>query len=255
MKFKEFMDLGIKMDDGVLITKYLMNISLANSDSAKRIKSEFVNHGFELDVVPGEFIKIFTMNEKEIADLSKILIEIDELGLKDIFQNNLRPASFKRAVLERIKFCIANKFPYLNHDNTFISELYNPETFAEYTAHKPLNMIKTAQELNNSDNLEDVINNMDSEDRQVYNQIMESLSYLVLQHPTNENLTTVVNNIKVKIIDSLKRKEYHFLSIDDIVSNVMFEGIDVTPEMENIKELVLSAFPDDMQKQEGRGLA
>ena len=83
MKFKDFMDLGIKTEEGVLITKYLIDMYIANSDIAKRVKQEFVNHGYNLDIVPGEFLKIFTMNEKELAELGKILVEIDELGLDE----------------------------------------------------------------------------------------------------------------------------------------------------------------------------
>ena len=197
------------------------------------------------------------MNEKEIAEISSVLDEIEERGLKDVFQANLRPLSFKRSFFERIKFCINNKFPYLNEDNTFISELNDAKAFAEYTAHKPVEMIKTVQELDkeNESNQIDSLNDLDPEDRQVYNKIIERLSYLTLQYPTNEKLIDVINNIKIKVIDSLKRKEYHFLPIDDIVSSVMFEGIDVTPEIENIRDLVLSALPVEQELNEGRRLA
>ena len=260
MKFKDFMDLGIKTEEGVLITKYLMDMYIANSDIAKRVKQEFVNHGYSMDVVPGEFLKIFTMNEKEFAELGKVLTEIDELGLKDEFAANLRPASFKRAFLERVKFCRNNDFPYLYEDHTFIKELERPEAFAEYTAHKPMNMIKTAQEVgpieekNHSIN-EDVANKMDAEDQQVYNQIIKNLNYFLLQNPTNEYLPIVVNNITKKVVDAILRKEYRFLPLSDVISGVMFDGMDVTPEMESVKDLVLCAFPEERSMNEGRGLA
>ena len=259
MKFKEFMELGVRTEEGVLITKYLMDMYLANSDTAKSVKMEFVNHGYSLDIVPGEFLKIFTMNEKEIAELDKVLVEIDELGLKEVFQANLRPASFKRGFLERVKWCIVNNFPYLHEDNTFIKELERPEAFAEYTAHKPMEMIKTAQEVDamerKATNSEVLFDRMDAEDKQVYNQIVESLNYLILQNPTNEYLPTIVNNITKKVVDAILRKEYRFLPLSDVVSGVMFDGIDVTPEMESVRELVLSAFPEEREMNEGRGLA
>ena len=259
MKFKDFMDLGVKTEEGVLITKYLMDMYLAKSDIAKNVKNEFESHGYSLNVVPGEFLKIFTMNDKEFAELSKVLTEIDELGLKEIFQANLRPVSFKKGFLERVKWCIVNNFPYLHEDNTFIKELERPESFAEYTAHKPIEMIKTAQEVEKlekqSINSEDITEKMDAEDRQVYNQIVEVLNYLILQNPTNEYLPAIVNNITTKVVDAILRKEYRFLPISDVVSGVMFDGIEVTPEMESVRDLVLSAFPENRGMSEGRGLA
>lgn len=259
MKFKEFMDLEVRTEEGVLITKYLMDMYLAKSDTARSVKNEFESHGYSLDVVPGEFLKIFTMNDKEFAELSKILTEIDDLGLKEVFQANLRPSSFKRGFLERVKWCIVNNFPYLHEDNTFIKELERPEAFAEYTAHKPMEMIKTAQEVDamekEATNPESDLGTLDIEDRQVYNEIVERLNYLILQNPTNEYLPMVVNNIMKKVVDILHRKEYRFLPKSDIVTSVMFDGIDVTPEMESVRDLVLSAFPEEREMNEGRGLA
>ena len=119
--------------------------------------------------------------------------------------------------------------------------------------------IKTAQEVDaierDAKNSEVVADKMDAEDRQVYNQIVESLNYLILQNPTNEYLPTIVNNITKRIVDAILRKEYRFLPLGDVVAGVMFEGIDVTPEMESVRELVLSAFPEEREMNEGRGLA
>ena len=119
--------------------------------------------------------------------------------------------------------------------------------------------IKTAQEVDaierDAKNSEVVADKMDAEDRQVYNQIVESLNYLILQNPTNEYLPTIVNNITKRVVDAFLRKEYRFLPLGDVVAGVMFEGIDVTPEMESVRELVLSAFPEEREMNEGRGLA
>ncbi len=257
MKFKEFTELGIKLDEGVLITKYLMNLPMAKYENAKKILNDFTSNGYNIEIVPGEFVKIFTMNDKEIAELSSVLEEINERGLKEIFQANLRPGSFKRGFLERVKFCIVNNFPYLNEDNSFIYELYNPQAFAEYTSHKPVSMIKTAQEVdrveNEKLNLEAEIANMDLEDKEVYDYVINNLSYLILQQPTNEDLVKIVNNIKVKLINTLKSKGYRFLPLTDIIEDVMFEGLEVTPEMESVKDVILNAFPEDMKRKEGRG--
>lgn len=252
MEFKKFMDMGIKTEEGVLLTKYLIAIHKAQENIAKDIKNQFVSHGYSLDVVPGEFLKIFTMNEKEVAELGVVLDEINELGLKEIFNYNLRPVSFKRGFLEKVKFCMANNLVYLNEDNSFIKELEDSEAFALYSSHKPMSSIKTAQEIERE---EDRLSVLDPEDRQVYNSIVKNLNYLILQNPTNNYLPVIVDNILKKVIDDLSSKTYHFLPLRDVVDGVMFEGIDVTPEMESLREMVLEACPDELQDQKGRGIA
>lgn len=248
MEFKKFMNLGIKTEEGVLITKFLMSIHLANEANVLKIKNSLENHTYTIGVVPGEFLKIFSMNPKEIDEFEKILVEIDELGLKDIFSANLKTASFKRSFLEKLKFCINNHLPYLNPDNTFISDLYDNEKFGEYSAKVPIGQIKTIQEINESSpisqNDANMENKMDMEDKQVYNEIIEKLNYLLLAHPTDEMLAKVVNNVTNKIVSSILRKEYKFLSLNDVVKSIMFEGLDVTP-VDNIRieELIDSIFP------------
>ncbi|MBE6155054.1 MAG: hypothetical protein E7163_05775 [Firmicutes bacterium] len=244
MKFKEFIDLGIKTDDGVLLTKYLLNVSLAKSDNVKRIIRLFKDNGYDLSIVPGSFFKIFTYNEKEIAELEKVLEEINSLGLKNIFQVNLKVGSFKREFLERLKFCLNNNIPYLNSDNSFIKELYSKELFGEYTAKKPLQELKgTSEVVEEKVNLEPA---MDAEDKQVYNEIIEKLNYLVLANPTDEFLAIVKDNIIKKIPESILRKEYKFLPVGEMISAVMFSGLDVTP-LDNIRieELISNEFPTE----------
>ena len=226
------------------------------------------------------------MNANEIAELEQVLNEIDALNLKDVFQNNLRVVCFKKVFLDRLKVFLTNNLAFLNEDNTFISELYNisfasriqfcidngfifmngnkfikelydAEDFGSYTAGKPLQEIRSAEEVREpvAMNAEDLQAKMDPEDRQVYNQIIESLNYLVLQNTTNEYLPIVVRNITDKVKEAILRKEYRFLPLRDVIDGVMFDGIDVTPEMENIRELVLSAFPEELKQSEGRGVA
>ncbi len=245
MKFTDFRDLGIRTEEDVLITKFLADIHIASYDNAKRVKEEFTRHGFEVATVPGEFLKILTMNEREIGELEQVLDEIVALGLKDVFQNNLRPACFKRDFLERVKFCMNNNIMYVNEDREFRPELYNKILFAEYSTKKPLKEIKTAQEIAEEENRLELL---DPEDRQVYNQILENLNFLVLRNATNEYLPQVVDNISKKVVGALARKEYRFLPLSDIVASVMFEGLDVTPQMESVRELVISAFPEEIEK-------
>lgn len=269
----------VTLDDVTVLT-------VASFDRANGVCDLLESYGYTTSALPGEFIKEFTMNANEMAELEKSLTEIDALGLKDIFQNNLRVACFKKTFLERLKVFLTNNLAFLNEDNTFIHELYdvsfadrvqfcidngfifmngnhfirelyNAEAFDSYTAGKPLQEIRTVEEVRDptSENAEDLQAKMDPEDRQVYNQIIESLNYLVLQNATNEYLPAIVHNIIDKVKEAILRKEYHFLPLRDVVDGVMFDGIDVTPEMENIRELVLSAFPEELKQSEGRGVA
>ena len=269
----------VTLDDVTVLT-------VASFDRANGVCDLLENHGYTTSALPGEFIKEFTMNANEIAELEQSLTEIDALNLKDVFQSNLRVACFKKTFLDRLKVFLTNNLAFLNEDNTFIhelydvsfasrvqfcidngfifmngnrfiKELYDAEDFGSYTAGKPLQEIRTVEELNRSTNgsADDLQAKMDPEDRQVYNQIIESLNYLVLQNATNEYLPAVVRNIIDKVKESILRKEYHFLPLRDVVDGVMFDGIDVTPEMENIRELVLSAFPEELKQSEGRGVA
>lgn len=261
-------------------------LTVASFDRANGICDLLESHGYTINALPGEFIKVFTMNANEIAELEQVLNEIDALNLKDVFQNNLRVVCFKKVFLDRLKVFLTNNLAFLNEDNTFISELYNisfasriqfcidngfifmngnkfikelydAEDFGSYTAGKPLQEIRSAEEVREpvAMNAEDLQAKMDPEDRQVYNQIIESLNYLVLQNTTNEYLPTVVRNITDKVKEAILRKEYRFLPLRDVIDGVMFDGIDVTPEMENIRELVLSAFPEELKQSEGRGVA
>lgn len=258
------------------------DLSVATPLEAEKVRKLFVQRGYFTDRIPGEFFKIFTLGDKEIADLEQTLAEIEQLGLREVFQSNLRVACFKRTFLEQLKVFLNNNFPYLNQDNTFIrelflvdfakrlqtcidsglpyetngkfiKELYDAKAFREYVERMGQVRVEQPQSSEVAPQEEDIRNKMD-EDRQVYNEIVERLNYLILQNPTNEYLPIVVRNITSKVIEALSRKEYRFLSRADIVSRVMFEGIDVTPEMKSVEDLVLSAFPEDRELNEGRGL-
>lgn len=238
MKIKEFMDLGIKLDEGVLITKHLMNIPLANPENASRIKGLFESHNYKMDTIPGAFLKIFTLNEREIADLEKVLNEIDELKMQDLFDKNKKVAYFKRTFLEQLSWCMNNGVPFLNSDNTFASFFDNAELFAEYTASVPKEQVKSTLDPE-----------LTIEDKQVYNEIIQKLNYLILANPMDAKLTEVVNNTLKKVVEPITRKEYKFLGIYEMVENVMFDGLDITPEEnERITELVSSVLPKEERK-------
>ena len=261
MDAREIREFGRKVRPNENVTYDAISaLCVATKEGADAVYDLFVNHGYRIDVIPSEFYKIFSMNDRERAELETLVLpKIEELGLKEVFQANLRPASFKRNFVARVEFCKNNGFSVCNEENVFHEVLYRADTFAEYTAHKPLDMIKTAQELDpnileESKNIEQTLANLDDEDRQVYNEIVTNLNYLILRNPTIEYLPMLVNNITKNVIPSLIRKEYRFLPLNDIVTSVMFDGVDVTPEMEGAHDLVLSAFPEEKEMNEGRGL-
>ena len=262
MDAREIKEFGRKVRPNENVTYDAISaLCVAPKESADAVYDIFVRHGYHIDTVPSEFFKIFSMNDRERAELDTIVLpKIEELGLKEVFQANLRPATFKRDFVARVEFCKNNDFPFYNEENIFNEALYWTDAFAEYTAHKPVEMIKTAQELDpnihkESKKIEQELASLDEEDRQVYNEIVTNLNYLILKNPTIEYLPMLVNNITKNIIPSLVRKEYRFLPLSDIVTSVMFDGVDVTPEMEGAHDLVLSAFPEEREMSEGRGLA
>lgn len=257
----------VKFKEGIDKYKFLADFEQENSQAVWDL---FEQHGYQLEL-DGTSAKVFAVPTKAvyydanrrpeltISTLAESLDRIKQFGLKDVYTQNISLATLQPDFVSKVKWSKDNNFPFLREDQTFISELYNDNLFAEYTAHKPMETIKTAQEVDaierDAKNSEVVADKMDAEDRQVYNQIVESLNYLILQNPTNEYLPTIVNNITKRVVDAILRKEYRFLPLGDVVAGVMFEGIDVTPEMESVRELVLSAFPEEREMNEGRGLA
>ncbi len=258
MEFKKFNDLGIKLEEGVLITKYLIPIHIADYDTAVTILDTLKKHKYNVDVVPGAFLKVFAMNMKEEKELEEVLAEVDTLGLKDVWNVNLAPRAFKRSFLEKVKFCIHNHIAYLNPDNTFVSHLYDNERFGAYTKQIPLEQVATVEQVNEepikvtSEEIETEAK-MTAEDKQVYSEIVEKLNFLILRNATDEVLVKVAKNIMNKIPASILNGEYHYFSLNDMIKGIMFDGIDVTPEVsERIEKLIDEEFP---VIKEGRNLA
>ena len=274
MKFKEFMDLGIKTDDGVLVTKYLVDIAASTPDAVKSIKGIFEQHGYSLEVVPGEFFKMFTMNEKEMAELSNVLTEIEALGLKEVCKVNMRPATFKRDFVERVKFCQLNRFPYLHEDNTFIKELYSTSLFAEYTDHKKVEDFQTVQQIDalniprEEASLQDRINMLENEDRKKYNQVCDCLNKYIMRQDIISNLDKhplllqMKDKIEQDLPDALLDGRGSGLEIQDVVADVMFNNFPIDAvdynEFETVRGEILGAldaYLEELKQNEGRGLA
>lgn len=264
MNAKQLVEFGIKPasnangEDTGITFKIMASLSLALPEDAEAVKSAFLEHGYDISVVPGEFFKIFTLKGKELVELIGVLDEIDKLGLQEIFQANLRLACFKKAFLERVRFCINNQIPFVNEDGTFTEELFRADTFGEYTARKPVDMLKTAQEL--SPEIQegaDIMGTLDEEDQSVYRRIVTDLNTLVLRNPKDDILPVVVRNVLVNVIGSIAAKDY-YNGIYQMISKVMFNGLDDISEFDRmrIEQLISSAYPEELEQTvtNGRGL-
>ncbi|MDE5540164.1 MAG: hypothetical protein K2J20_06750 [Bacilli bacterium] len=254
-------DVGVKLDEGVDKNKFLTNPPI--SLNSGNIYELFNEYGYNLNTVPGLFIKIFTANLKEISEIKKALIEIDKMGLKEVFEANLKLACFKMSFIERLKKCLKQGVPYLNSDNTFISSLFSDEDLEAYLQSDfqselqpdlqddPISLIEetymepaapqvaSTTNTTNSDNSDD---NIDDSDKQMYNDISKSLNYLILAHPTDGGLVAIIQEVLSKLADAILRKEYQFLGISGMISNIL-EEIGVEPETREATT-ILSAIPE-----------
>ena len=249
-------DMGkVKFKEGIDKYKFIADLQGPNADEVYELVGKF---GYDIEF-DGRSVKILTVptkpvyfhdNEPEltVSEIEHSLEEIKKLGLEEAFGNNMSLNSLRSSFVARVEWCVNNNLPFMDQENNFLTALNTKKTFADYSTQVPLKEVKTVSDT-------EAMEEMDAEDRQVYNQVVESLNYLILQNPTNEYLPKIVANITKNIVGSLKRKEYRFLPLNDIVQSVMYEGIDVTPEMQELTDLILSAFPLDRTNEESRGLA
>lgn len=246
MEFK-FRGLKVGLPDGVDNNKFGALLPVAVTPD--KVKEVFEKYGYDLSEVPGVFLKTFSMNEKELAEVEANLVKIERMGMKNTFENNLRLRYFRSGFMVKLEKCIQAGLPYLNPDNTFAAFFDSEEAFEAYMTRRSVLDNKENIEIQNNVNKETPQFEMSPEDKQVYNEIVKSLNYLVLANPMDTGLATVVNNAINKVVDAILRKEYKFLGIREMVESVMFDGIDVTPEdNERITNLVLGAFPDEERK-------
>ena len=253
MKFK-FRGLKVSLPEGVDAARFDANRVIAT------IPEEVIKlfQSYEIDLkeeCPGTFLKGFTLNEKELAEVSSNLKRLNDLELINIIKSNpknLQIRVFKNTFMKRFVELIHKGVPYLNADNSFADYLLNNEMDKIPSELTQTDVIKAQIEYESkqeSPASEDQLVQMSPEDKQVYNEIVEKLNYLVLANPLDTGLATVVRNATNKAVDAILRKEYKFLGIREMVESVMFDGLDVTTEdNERITNLVLGAFPDEERK-------
>lgn len=258
MEFKKFMNLGMKTEDGVLITKYLVAIHKADEANVLKIKGLFDAHNYDLSIIPGAFIKIFAANEKEIAEIKETLEKAEKLGLNEIFNANLKVATFKKAIIDRIEYCINNAIPFLNSDNSLISMLYSSEAFAQYSAKATIiEDIKTTEEINaNPVHYEDdkIKSLLDDEDLIVKADIIKTLTEINKENSEDMTLkfiiSTIISNIDGVIAND--NKNYRIMGTEHIVEGAL-AGVALTPEMQEIIESkILKSFNRENEMKIGR---
>lgn len=232
---------SLTLDEGVKSENFYANIPLGNN--AGNIRNLFESYGYDLSAIPGRFVKIFTANEKEIAEIEESLAEIDKMGLKEVFAGNYALAHFRRPFVTRTKEALEMGIPFLNSDNTFIRELNNSESFNAYIERTP----KRGNENNYQNNfeqdeiLEARIASMDEFETNIYNSIAEKLNYLILANATNYNLVSILKLAIRRFAEAIINKDYE-LPKDEMLERVISAiGIDSeSPEA----ELILNAVAD-----------
>jgi len=252
MEFK-FKGVKINLPEGVEAAKFDANRVMANIP--EDVLKLFLEYGIDLKTeCPGAFLKGFTLNEKELAEVRENLKRYVELGMLDVIKanpKNLQIRTFKSTFMKRLVECVQKGKPYLNSDNTFADFLVKNEMELASATVTQTELVNAQMdyEANKEVTNADQVAQMTPEDKQVYNEIVERLNYLVLGNPMDTMLANIVSNATAKVTDAILRKEYKFLGIREMVESVMFDGIDVTPaDNERITNLVLGAFPDEEMK-------
>ena len=180
-------DVGVLLDEGVDKYKFVANEKLQVNSSA--VAEVFANFGYDVNTVPGGFVKALTINAKELEEVKSVLAEIESMGLKTVFEVNMRLACFKRSFVERLKKYQKAGAPYLNSDNTFVSTLFSTEDPDKYltsnVASEPTDTAPTNVVDIKGAESQDSIQIMDEFDRGIYNEISKNLNYIILANPTN----------------------------------------------------------------------
>lgn len=260
-------DLRLKLIDGVEAPKFDANRVMATIP--KNVLSLFLEYGIDLKTeCPGTFIKAFTVNAKELEEMRGNLQRLKDLDLIEIIKANpinLQIRVFKTSFMKRLVELIQKGTPYLNADNSFADCLLDNKIPAQITQTDLINAQieyvadKSSNEQNNVFNVEmnvgaasDRLAEMTPEDRQVYNEIVEKLNYLVLANPMDTVLATVVKNAISKAAEAILRQELKWgIEPREMIESVMFDGLDevsIGLDKERIANLVLGAFPDEERK-------
>lgn len=258
MELRDFLDLRIKPQDDASLVRWIVDIKLANKDVASEILETFKKHGYNISAVPGSFLRVFTKNEKEVAELDLLLTEIDGLdfqvtegvNLKDVFKGNLRYEIFTKSFVEKLKYCMKKSLPFLYEDNTFIAELYDNQKFAAYSMQIPVSNNMDVSDAQTStiskENVMEQVKLEDPEDIGVRQDILYTLTNITESNQGNYTLNFLIGNIISNIsgVIAADNKQYRLLGTRHLVESAL-QGVNITPELQiELDEKVLSAFSD-----------
>ncbi len=216
----------------------------------KEIRDLFENYGYQLSVIPGDFVKAFTA-DKEVGEYRKALEEIEVMGLQPLFKANLRVAHFKMAFVDRVRFCLQNNIPFLNSDNTFVKVLYFDEDFKEYVADKMQESENSKNQALSNEDLAGKIANMDEFEIGLYNSVAEKLNYLILANTTNPSLVNIINSTIKKFADAISEKDYQYFSTEEILRNIM-RDLQIVPESVEYRTILDSVSDIQISVERGR---
>jgi len=247
----------VGLAEGVDPNKFAANSAIAVNP--EMIKKVFESYGYDLSEVQGSFIKCYTMSPKELEEVNTNLKEIEEKGLHALFQANLGSGirCFRSTFMKRLEQCRNESRPFLNPDNTFAAFLLqnNMEQMTQVASPNVIEVDFSNAPMNNevreedTEAMEQKLGQMNAEDRQVYNEIIQRLNYLVLANPMDVSLVSVVSNATNKVVDAILRGEYKYIGLEEMVGSIMFEGLEITPEDNaRITELISGAFQEEERK-------
>lgn len=253
---------GIELKEGEDANRYLANREVATIPG--EIKEAFLEHNYDLNGVNGSFTKIFTMNSKELSVLKNNLVEIDSMGLKDIFNGNLDFRVFTRNFINKVKECLQKGIPFLNPDNTFANHLITGEEYEVKTnasnvstpkveavnpSVSPLDLMSKEY----SENKEYTGNKeLDNEDIAVKEDLLKNL--LKLREECNDGtlkfiITSAIANIDTAIAND--NKLYKVEGTRHLIEKAM-NGVPITADMEEDINSILAMFPGKNERGQAR---
>lgn len=248
---KELEKLGVKFAEGIDEAKLYPVLSIMNLEMAKEIIGMFLNRGYDLSAIHLATCRLFTLNKKELNVLKENLDKIDALNLKDVFNNNLNIVSFNSSVIARVEFCLNNGIPFVYEESKIlISELYNEELFAEYTASRQkVSEVATQDEVKSEESTVTRANKIEltEEDNIVRSELIKTL--LEIKEENRDNftfgflITSIIANLDLAIAND--NGAYKTVGTKHLIDRAL-EGIALTPEMQaDIKEKIFPAFQNE----------
>lgn len=240
------------------------------SDTSLDVERVFREHEYDLSSFPLKFLKMYTVNEKELGELIEVLKEYKTLDLKEVANAMMDPIIFKTTFLARVKFCMDNNIEYRDENGLFVPWLFSTEAFAMKTmeATNKGNDVKTVQELMNEgqeivvkQDAVDKLGYLDQDDMKKYETITEALVDLNLNTPEEDPLHDVLNGVVANLLDresanhanlisALSRKEYKFMTLGELVTDYAFQGLEIPGSLQgSLASMIMDAMEMKEEKE------